>query len=47
MQNKDVGELRKTTFIEICVGSVYDHATEVAKNKLKDKKDVRDGVRIV
>ena len=37
MQNKDVGEIRETTFIEICVGSVYDNATEVAKNKLKDK----------
>ena len=38
MQNKDVGEIRETTFIEIFVGSVFDNATEVAKNKVKAKK---------
>ena len=45
MQNKDVGEIRETTFIEIFVGSVFDNATEVAKNKVKAKKEARVGVK--
>ena len=45
MQNKDVGENRETTFIEIFVGSVFDNATEVAKNKVKAKKEARVGVK--